>query len=82
MNEFFKKIGKSFLIFIGIVCFMFLPAIIPFSYQFFMGLGGIDIHDGNSSIFSALLYLWYTIPIGLVALLVFGVRGLIKFFRS
>ena len=58
---------------IGITLFMFLPAIIAFSYQFIMSLNGVSVHEGNSAIFSLFWYSFITIPIGLIAFLILGI---------
>ena len=63
---------------IGIALFMFLPAIIAFSYQFIMSLKGITIHEGNSAVFSLFWYSFITIPIGLIAFLIFGIGILVN----
>jgi hypothetical protein len=63
--------GSTKKIIIGIILFlMFSPIIISFGYQWIMSLRGIQVHEGNSSVFSFFWFSFFTIPAGLLALFI------------
>ncbi|MGB0864554.1 MAG: hypothetical protein ACPG19_06410 [Saprospiraceae bacterium] len=66
-------------IIIAVILFlMFSPIIIAFGYQWIMKLKGIQIHEGNSAIFSFFWFSFFTIPAGILALFIMLVYSFIN----
>lgn len=70
-KRFNNRLFNVLIVFLGL--FSILPILISFSYQYFMKLKGVTVHEGNSGIFSLFWLAFLTIPLGVILLILFAI---------